>query len=788
MTPPSLIVDGVNVQLGKRIGRGGEGEVFALENDLDRALKVYTATDNHQQEAKIASIVNRKIAQQSNLVAFPLAIARHSDGRFAGFVMKRVNGHKPLFELYSPGARKKHFPRADFRFLVRTAANVCRAVASVHKTGCVIGDINHSGILISDEAKVALIDADSFQFIDGVNKFLCRVGVPEYTPPELQGKKLSGVIRTANHDAFGLAVVIFQLLFMGRHPFVGAFAKGDMPMERAIFENRFVYSLKRDVGMTRPPGAASLADFPRDIAEAFEQAFSPNAERRPNAEVWINILVKLESSVVQCSSDGLHYYPQEAAECPWCRMENKLGMLLFLPTFSNRAVSDYDPGASSFKLAVAWAAIEQVVLPDPKQLQPAVPSFEYTPSELAKRAKHKVLKSKAIGIAVLVLAAVLCICRPGFWFVWAALACFGFYKFAISFLKIESEKLLVDKYFRSKEQLEEAIEVWRTRCGITQAMALKASLNEARVQFINLEREKQLRMSLYGPTREASQLVKYLEGHEIRKAKIRNIGLARQTALASYGIETALDITEAKVLEVAGFGLNNMIPLIEWRKSLEKAFVYDPKTNDMDIQELQKVTFEVDQKGSHLRKALASGATDLAHAVHAIDIREKKEDPIIARAYFEFKRDREDLKYLKIRIPRKRPNEKTGLNSGSASTQSYAVQTQNQSVQTQNHAGQIQHYATQTQNYAAPTGFQAKATTQNRYARPSSSSSQSSSALNSSTLTASSQSTSASSVTSVTCPKCGSSMVKRIMRKGSRAGQMFYGCSTYPGCNGIRTI
>ncbi len=764
----SLIVDGVNVQLGKRLGRGGEGEVFALEND-DRALKVYTSTDTQQREAKILSIVNRKIAQQSSWVAFPLAIARHSDGRFAGFVMKRVTGHKPLFELYSPGARKKHFPKADFRFLIRTAANVSRAVASVHRTGCVIGDINHSGILISDEAKVALIDADSFQIIDGANKFLCRVGVPEYTPPELQGKKLSGVVRTANHDAFGLAVVIFQLLFMGRHPFVGAFAKGDMPMERAIFEHRFVYSRMRDVGMTRPPGAASLADFPREVADAFEQAFNPNAERRPSAETWINILVNLESAVTQCDADNLHWYPQAASECPWCRIENKLGMLLFLPNFLNRGVGTFDPGAASFSLGMAWSAIEKVVLPHPSQLQPVVPAIKYVPSAEAKKVKLQIYKSKAIGVASLILAAVIGFTLPKMWFIWGAVICFAIKK--LLFNKVSSEKFFVEKYFHSKEQFEKSIEAWRTRGGITQALAVKASLADAKKQMENLEREKHLKISLYQTKRHGIQMIKYLESQEIRKAKIRHVGLARQTALASYGIENALDITEEKVLQVPGFGANNSVPLLEWRKSLEKSFVYDPKPNDMDQHELQKIQFEIDQKGSEFRKTLTSGPTDLAQAVYAINAREKKEDPIVAHAYAEFRRDKEDLAYLGISIPKTRPkdtdylNINAHLNSGTTSSASRS---------TNSNTGFSPSPANNSPSSSARTSAGVSRSATAAPVRPAPK--QSKPAL------------AGKPFAPVSCPKCGQGMVQRTVRKGPKSGQTVYGCSDYPSCLGWRPL
>ena len=84
-----------------------------------------------------------------------------------------------------------------------------------------IGDINQSSILVSNGATVALIDSDSFQVTDGSETFLCRVGVPEYTPPELQGAQLSKVERTPNHDAFGLAIVVFSAPLHGSSPLRG---------------------------------------------------------------------------------------------------------------------------------------------------------------------------------------------------------------------------------------------------------------------------------------------------------------------------------------------------------------------------------------------------------------------------------------------------------------------------------------------------------------------------------------------------------------------------------------
>ncbi|GAA0698892.1 NERD domain-containing protein [Marinobacterium maritimum] len=40
----------------------------------------------------------------------------------------------------------------------------------------------------------------------------------------------------------------------------------------------------------------------------------------------------------------------------------------------------------------------------------------------------------------------------------------------------------------------------------------------------------------------------------------------------------------------------------------------------------------------------------------------------------------------------------------------------------------------------------------------------------------------------VTCPKCGSDMVQREVKKGARQGQKFWGCSRFPSCRGILNL
>lgn len=45
-----------------------------------------------------------------------------------------------------------------------------------------------------------------------------------------------------------------------------------------------------------------------------------------------------------------------------------------------------------------------------------------------------------------------------------------------------------------------------------------------------------------------------------------------------------------------------------------------------------------------------------------------------------------------------------------------------------------------------------------------------------------------SSTPAVACPECGSAMVQRSAKRGANAGKLFWGCTNYPKCKGIRAI
>jgi len=40
----------------------------------------------------------------------------------------------------------------------------------------------------------------------------------------------------------------------------------------------------------------------------------------------------------------------------------------------------------------------------------------------------------------------------------------------------------------------------------------------------------------------------------------------------------------------------------------------------------------------------------------------------------------------------------------------------------------------------------------------------------------------------ITCPQCGSAMVRRVARQGANVGSVFWGCSRFPSCRGTRAV
>lgn len=312
---------------------GGEGAVFDVVGHPDLVAKVYNKPQSGERRDKLRTMAKLCGPELLKIAAWPTATLSAGNGAaIDGILMPKIVGHLEIHHLYSVAQRKKEFPDVDWGFLLHTARNCAIAFETVHARGHVVGDVNQKNVMVSKKGLIAFVDCDSFQVAEGSRVFRCGVGVPEYTPPELQNKNFSTLDRAANHDLFGLAVLIFHLLMMGRHPFSGVpVTQADIPIEKAIREGSYAYTLNTAASRLRPPPRVPpVAMLDPAVLDLFERAF--RTPWRPTAAEWRTSLDAAMKQLIRCNIDSMHAYLPAAGNCPWCEMIAKTKTLFFRPS------------------------------------------------------------------------------------------------------------------------------------------------------------------------------------------------------------------------------------------------------------------------------------------------------------------------------------------------------------------------------------------------------------------------------------------------------------------------
>ncbi len=320
------------------LGVGGEARIYGLLDDPHLVAKVYHKPTEEKIQ-KLYLMLNNPpddyiSVQKLASIAWPidlLYVQNNGSRQIVGFLMPRVTGMRSLINFYNPGIRRRYNPLFNYRYLHRAGRNLSAAVNALHIRGYVIGDINESNILVSDTALVVLVDTDSFQVRD-VNRsivYRCPVGKPEYTPPELQNKRFAEIDRLPEHDRFGLAVLLFQMLMEGTHPFAGIYrGSGDPPpYEERIAYGHFPYTKDRRVPYTPPKTAPSFEILSPDLRQLFIKCFEAghkDPSQRPDARTWQEALNKAEHELITCPVNEQHLYGNHLKSCPWCERTKQL--------------------------------------------------------------------------------------------------------------------------------------------------------------------------------------------------------------------------------------------------------------------------------------------------------------------------------------------------------------------------------------------------------------------------------------------------------------------------------
>ncbi|MBN9501430.1 MAG: hypothetical protein BGO01_01275 [Armatimonadetes bacterium 55-13] len=606
---PSLFGSGVllagdrtEYRLGKKIAEGGEGIVYRVEGRDDIVAKIYREFD-FTREAKLRGMVARATKRLHRVSAWPLSPLQGPDSKTVGFIMQRLESWQPLHSVYQVKHRLDNYPNRTWAFLVRASRNLAVCVHDLHEADLVLGDVNESNVLVDDRAMVKIIDADSFQIEIDSRLYPCKVGKSELLPPELLGASFKDTRRTQEHDRFSLAILIFQTLVFGRHPFAGRPKKDEeLPLEACIQKGYYAYTQQRDVPLGPPPNI-DIKFLPEDIRDLFERAFGSDSARRPSANEWFSALKGLEDQLKSCPENSSHKHWMGTGKCPWCEMEERGSF----PVFRSSVDIAELPEQSDQLWKEVQDARQNLPLPDQFE-RPKYQDFQ--PAELSG-------PEKFFGKTAT---------RSPIWF-WAIFLPMqavlrGQSPLAASILVLVVLALIPYAFFQARNQLrrrkllkaDAALQKMWLQYGADQSVqTLNRRYEELRDmhevlngfdEYVQQARKKALE------TKYRPQLESFLRKYSLLAADIGPYGREKLSALYDSGYKTAADIGDDKLKFAGGQSSEIRQALMNWRTTLESQF-WATSAYSLTASEERQLLNKMRKQALTFRKALQEGPEEL---------------------------------------------------------------------------------------------------------------------------------------------------------------------------------
>jgi len=270
-------VGGREIRLGEKIGSGGEGTVYGLGDG--HCVKIYAPGRLSGRAAeKLRHLTRRELPVPG--VCRPLELVFDQRGDVAGCVMERARGLKLQTSLFLP---HRKFPRWDRRDLCDLCLTILERFQGLHDQGVLMGDVNPGNFMVESPSSVFFVDVDSYQ----TEGHPCPVGYDQFTPPELQGKPFGELMRQPAHEHFSVAVLLFMIFMLGRHPY--SRKGGGAPAEN-IRKGTFPYPYGVEFDYEVPEGGweqrwVALSD---GVKRAFHDCFARGA--RLSLSRWAEIV------------------------------------------------------------------------------------------------------------------------------------------------------------------------------------------------------------------------------------------------------------------------------------------------------------------------------------------------------------------------------------------------------------------------------------------------------------------------------------------------------------------
>ncbi|MCK9780983.1 MULTISPECIES: hypothetical protein [Enterobacterales] len=327
-------------QIGDLIKSGGAGSVSHINNaplqvskvyhdKIDKAyyLKKITAMQKLEPALKPVSVNGTPIIQ----LAWPQARLYNSQKQFVGFVMPELDVKNTIELEYILQERqaKAHGLPSGMGAKVSLAYNLCSLIDALHQQGHRIIDMKPLNLrFYKSSLYMSLLDCDGFSIQGENTRYPAGQFTVEYLAPEFQAKQTIPEAEEEWQDRFALAVIIFQLLNFGIHPFSGRPKNDTVPTDipRRIAGRFYGYGIKAH-NLITPSVASGHKQLPDKLRTLFDKAFSGTPSQRPSAKRWATALYEYaqpeKQQLVVCQKDKNHQHFAGKA-CAACAREAKL--------------------------------------------------------------------------------------------------------------------------------------------------------------------------------------------------------------------------------------------------------------------------------------------------------------------------------------------------------------------------------------------------------------------------------------------------------------------------------
>ncbi|MDF3833975.1 TonB family protein [Cupriavidus basilensis] len=313
-----------NLTLARLIKSGGAGSVYLLAESPAQVAKLYHAhMDLASYRRKIDAMLRLSPELPDQIesgrryvqIAWPQAPLQDARGRFIGFAMPTLDIQQTaeLEEiLQERQARAAGLP-TGLGAKITLAANLSGVIAALHQQHHYVVDLKPVNLrFYRDSLYIAMLDCDGFSIQGESERFPAQQFTVDYLAPELQGGGLTAAGEEAQ-DRFALAVVIFQLLNFGIHPFSGRPANAQVPTDLPgrIRGRYYAYGLRAHKAISPNP-VSGHAQMPAELRQMFDSAFAGQPGTRPAPAEWARVLCEYALRTSQrlqvCGADPSHQH------------------------------------------------------------------------------------------------------------------------------------------------------------------------------------------------------------------------------------------------------------------------------------------------------------------------------------------------------------------------------------------------------------------------------------------------------------------------------------------------